>query len=124
MKLPSRKLPRTTVIRGTPFAVKVARNLQTTREDGHFGESNPMDKEIRISNKLSATERWQVLWHEVVHMLLAQAGLTEHVNIKTEEAIVLAVEHAWPDICRLVLQAYGLKPPKVSARAASQPRNS
>jgi len=96
-------LPRRVRIHGRWFKVGIARGLQKTREDGDWGDSNTLDRTIRVSNKASPLneERWHILWHEFVHMILAQSGVSELLGDKTEEAIVLAMEHAWEDILRL-----------------------
>lgn len=96
-------LPRRVRIHGQWFRVRLARNLQSTREDGTWGDSESLERLIRVSNKASplTEERWRVLWHEFVHMVLAQAGVSELLGTKTEEAIVLALEHVWEDVLRL-----------------------
>lgn len=97
-------LPRRVRIQGRWFKVRLARNLQRTREDGDWGGSHSIEQLICVSNKASplTEERWQILWHEFCHMVLAQAGVSELLGTKTEEAIVLAFEHVWEDVRRLV----------------------
>lgn len=98
-KLP--ELPRRVKIQGRWYKVRVARNLQKTREDGDWGDSNALSRLIRVSNKAQLEERWRILWHEFVHMVLAQGGVSELLGTKTEEAVVLALEHAWEDVLAL-----------------------
>lgn len=111
-------IPKEIPITGAIFRVEESPDLQSDEDfanaDGDFGSSCTVSQQINISDKIQDEDiKVQVLWHEFVHMVLARAGLDHLLGSKREEAVVLALEHAWDDVVALVK----------ATKAASKQRN-
>lgn len=100
------RLPRRHKVRGVEYKIAVARSLHEHGE-GTLGYSNSLERIMKVWAKASPAERWQILWHELAHQILAQAGIDEILGRKTEEAVVLAFEHAWDDVREFCRKADG-----------------
>lgn len=61
--------------------------------DDSGGEWHQSDRRIVIDSKLPAEKRRAVLFHELCHAALDLPGLSELLNSKAEEAIVIALEN-------------------------------
>lgn len=62
-------------------------------KDDAYGESNFMDRTIKIRAGLPEDLFESTLLHEIVHTILGMTGQSEHLKHEQEEAIVLALEH-------------------------------
>lgn len=87
-----------------------------SKED--YGESLPEDRRVHINlprHKTSeAAER--TLFHELMHCVLALTGQDQHLDEKTEEGVIRALEHGmYPAICELVELGYFRKPKPAEA---------
>lgn len=99
-------LPKSVMISGRRFRIELSDELQgedgENPETNHWGDSNTVHRRIRVASAAPSDQHAQILWHEFVHMVWGVAGTSEVIDEKTEEALVLALEHAWPDVVKLV----------------------
>ena len=87
----SKTLPKSIIIAGHSFSVE-----EMLLEDKH-GECDVAGRKIRINSESSLEMKWHTLFHEVLHAVLGIAGLSEILEEKVEEAVVLSLDHLlWP----------------------------
>lgn len=85
-------LPDTIVILGIKFKVEYS----DLGKDLH-GDSDIDKKLIRINSMMGADTQKSTLFHECIHMALRVPGFDHIISMKTEEAIVRCLEHAFND---------------------------
>ena len=83
------------IIFGTTYSVEYYPLLEDS-DGNNYGETQCHEKAIKVSlihndnkKKLQST-----LFHEIIHGVLGESGLTEVLDSNTEEAIVVALENA------------------------------
>lgn len=82
--------PTTVPIMGIDFTIKHPKKV----DDGHaHGLTKGDEHYIELCSSLQGDAFERVLLHETMHGILYVSGLTELLDEKTEEAIVLALEH-------------------------------
>jgi hypothetical protein len=87
------KIPAVIHIGPVDYEVKIVKGLSSTDEDGNaqklYGHIQYGAVQINLEKDMADVAKVTVLWHEVIHGLLYQAGYVEH----TEE-MVLALGYA------------------------------
>lgn len=56
-------------------------------EEGNFGCWDPTERTITVQAELKPIPSWVTLWHETMHMLLADSGLANQMCSATQEAL-------------------------------------
>ncbi len=74
------------------FAIIVVKDLRAQDKDDRLqGEISYSHSEVRLDENLDAFGRRQVLWHEILHGILTQAGM--QTSVKNEENIIDALSY-------------------------------
>lgn len=81
------RIPKTIRLDGVTYQVKI---VAPQTIPGCWGEAHQDKAVIKISKALAHDMRWQVLLHEVLHLIFAHAGIKLHH--KREESIVDRVD--------------------------------
>lgn len=85
-------LPETITILGCTYKVEV-----TDLPDDEYGETLGYERIIKIAKNHDVSNVQRTLFHEAVHAALHTSGCTALLHEKQEEAIVMAMEHAFSD---------------------------
>lgn len=94
------KLPDVIHVLGVPFTVEW--NAPISEED--YGETKIFARSIRIGQSCDSSEkRASTLLHELIHAALGTAGHDEILGDKTEEALVVCLEHALMPLLQTIL---------------------
>jgi hypothetical protein len=77
-------------IGGVPFKVTYPAKM----EENQVGESDAMERTIKIKANQKGDEFERTLLHEVVHAAMGISGISELFDEKIEEAIVICLENS------------------------------
>jgi Zn-dependent peptidase ImmA (M78 family) len=72
-------------------AVRVAIDPQLMERESCFGKVDFQARVITIDGAGSRETQWQTLGHELIHLILSDAGLNELLDHDVEEALCTAV---------------------------------
>ena len=84
----TKPLPKTIMLGGTTYKVSLVKGLRST--DGAtllFGAAHNTKPLIEIEADLAVERQWQVMWHELLHHILNNAGLREAHDELVIEAV-------------------------------------
>lgn len=71
-----------------PVSVKQGQNVdKMLRKDGLLGTYDGTERVIRVRNDMPEANVYQVLGHEMMHMILNDSGVSQLVGGKMEEAV-------------------------------------
>jgi len=77
-------IPKRYTIGGIPYGVKTEKKLSGGKLLGDYTDSLA---QIRLSEEATLEIREMVFWHEVIHQMLARAGLNNYIDKTAAEAL-------------------------------------
>lgn len=78
-------------IMGVPF--KITYPAKVDKRDKHVGESDGVNRTIKVKKSLTDDPKRSTILHEIIHSILYVSGQSERLTEEQEEALVLALEH-------------------------------
>ncbi len=89
----SRHIPKSVMILGAKFKVKIVKSLKDDEGRDLYGESVLTSKLIKLSTEQTPKEMSETLLHEIIHCILHMSGSSYLIHSGAEEALVRALEH-------------------------------
>lgn len=86
-------------ILGRDFDIK----YENLKDKGILGETLLDDNLILLDNSMNSSQEYEVLLHEVCHVILGLGGLAEYIGPELEEAIVTSLGYGLSSIDPRVL---------------------
>jgi len=88
-------IPKSLDLPGGPVPVEVVsrKKMQEWADKGEelFGYFHEAERRISILGTMSTSAQWRTLWHEWAHALFQDTGLSNGMNLATEESLCDAI---------------------------------
>lgn len=84
-------LPNEVEAPGGIVAVEIVDNLDDKPGELVMGHYHMVDRTIRLRKKMRREQQWRTYFHELTHLWLSDAGITNNLTQEGEEAIADAV---------------------------------
>lgn len=87
-------IPKRIMGAGGPITVRLVKRPRGDDGSDAWGTWQPDTRTIRIERGAPIAHKWRVLYHEIVHSALHDAGLTQLLTDDAEEALCEAISSA------------------------------
>lgn len=98
----AKKMPKKVTVLGVQFTIEYKPDLRASDDDSCFGLTDGAARVITLCTTKNNTPKKMedTLFHECAHAILYVAGLSELLDGKMEEAVVLAIENGLSPLYR------------------------